>query len=58
MELDPRLKALCLILLDAKNVPILSEQVRQATVQLLQAQARLIQDLEIPTLTDGIEEEK
>lgn len=55
MELDPRLKELCLLLLDTERVPVISKQLRVATVALLHAQAKCIMEQDIPVLTQVIE---
>lgn len=55
MELDPRLKELCLLLLDTEHVPIISRALRVQIVTILHAQAKLIMEQDIPVLTQVIE---
>jgi len=55
MELEPRLKQLCLLLLDVERVPVLSRAIRVAIVAYLHAQAKMIMEHDIPVLTEVIE---
>lgn len=55
MELDPRLKELCLVLLDFEGTPVLSRELRSSIVAVLHSQAKCIMEQEIPVLTQVLE---